>query len=119
MLQSLVILKDVLDNSVFANITQEVYDSAEKGQGVHRALMAHREFPRDVVYMISIGEESGAMSAMFSKVADFYESRVDFSVKELLSYIEPSFISILGVVVGTMMASVLLPMFDMIKTISR
>jgi len=117
--QGLDILKEVIDNSVFALIVDEVLVSVEKGEGVHRPLMKHSEFPKDVVYMISIGEESGKLALMLEKVADFYENKVEFSTKNLLVFIEPVFISLLGAIVGVMLSSVLLPMFDMVKTIQR
>jgi type II secretory pathway component PulF len=117
--QGLDILKGVIDNSVFAHIVEEVLISVEKGEGVHRPLMKHSEFPKDVVYMISVGEESGKLALMLDKVADFYESKVEFTTKNLLVFIEPVFISVLGAIVGVMLSSVLLPMFDMVKTIQR
>jgi type IV pilus assembly protein PilC len=81
--------------------------------------MNHKEFPKDVVYMISVGEESGQLAPMLNKAADFYENKVEFGIKGVLVYIEPMFICILGVVVGGILASVLLPMFDMVKTIQH
>jgi type II secretory pathway component PulF len=117
--QGLDILKDVIDNAVFSQIVGEVLISVEKGEGVHRPLMKHAEFPKDVVYMISVGEESGKLSMMLNKVANFYENKVEFTTKNLLVFIEPAFIILLGGIVGVMMSSVLLPMFDMVKTIQR
>ncbi|NCA80794.1 MAG: type II secretion system F family protein, partial [Sphingobacteriia bacterium] len=119
LLQSLDILEDVIDNVVFAEIVQQVRLSAEKGEGLHKPLVNRREFPKDVVYMISIGEQSGQIGPMLNKVADFYESKVEFSIKGLLVYIEPVFISLMGVCVGVMLASVILPMFDLVKTIQQ
>ncbi|MBF0618956.1 MAG: type II secretion system F family protein [Candidatus Omnitrophica bacterium] len=119
LLQALDILKEIIDNAVFEEIVQEVRFSAEKGDGVHKALVSRTEFPKDAVYMISVGEKAGKMGAMLYKVADFYESKVEFAIKELLLYIEPAFIITLGGCVGVMLASVILPMFDMVKTIQR
>ncbi len=119
LLRALAIVKEVIDHSVFSNIVQEVANSAEKGEGLNRPLMKHAEFPKDVVYMISVGEESGQLAPMLNKAADFYENKVEFEIRGLLVYIEPIFISVLGAVVGVILASVLLPMFDMIKTIQH
>ncbi|MBF0122356.1 MAG: type II secretion system F family protein [Candidatus Omnitrophica bacterium] len=119
LLQALTILKEVIDNSLFSEIVQEVRDSAEKGEGLSGPLKKHKEFPADVVYMLSVGEETGKIGPMLNKAADFYENKVEYAIKGLLVYIEPAFISILGVCVGGILASVLLPMFDMIKTIHR
>jgi type IV pilus assembly protein PilC len=119
MLQSLRIVQQVLGNVVFTEIVQDVYESVEKGEGIHQALFKHREFPKDVVYMISVGEKSGNIGMMLNKIADFYESKVQFEVKELVVLIEPAFIVMMAVSVGGILASVILPMFDMIKTIQR
>ncbi|MEI6438472.1 MAG: type II secretion system F family protein [Candidatus Omnitrophota bacterium] len=119
LLRALTILKDVIDNSHFAVIIGEIMDSAERGEGVSGPLKKHREFPADMVYMLSVGEETGKIGPMLSKAADFYENKVEYSIKGLLLYIEPVFISVLGACVGVILASVLLPMFDMIKTIQR
>ncbi len=119
LLQSLNILEDVIDNVVFEEIVQTVRLSAEKGEGLHKPLMNRQEFPKDVVYMISVGEQSGQIGPMLNKVADFYESKVEFAIKGLLVYIEPIFICFMAVVVGIMLASVILPMFDLVKTIQQ
>ena len=119
MLQGLKIVQKVLGNVVFAEIVQEVYNSVEKGEGIYKALMSRREFPKDVSYMISVGEKSGNIGMMLNKVADFYESKIEFEVKDLMVLIEPTFIAMIGVCVGGILASIILPMFDMIKTIQR
>ncbi len=119
LLQALSILQEVIENSVFADIVAQVRESAEKGEGLSGPLKKHKEFPADVVYMLSVGEESGKIGPMLSKAANFYENKVEYSIKGLLVYIEPAFICILGACVGVILASVLLPMFDMMKTIQR
>jgi type IV pilus assembly protein PilC len=119
LLQSFKILQQILENTVFVAIVGEIYTSVEKGEGIHPALMARREFPRDVTYMISVGESTGNLGMMLNKVADFYESKVQFQVKELMVLVEPAFIAIMGIVVGVIMASIILPMFEMVKTIQR
>ena len=116
-LVALNMVKQVLSNVVFVEILKEVYDSVERGEGIHKPLIPRKEFPKDVTYMISVGEQSGNIGQMLNKVADFYESKVEFEVKDLVALIEPIFICILGAVVGVIMASMILPMFDMIKTI--
>ena len=119
MLQGLAIVQKVVENNVFAEIVRDVYLSTEKGEGLYKALLKRKEIPKDVTYMVSVGEKAGNMGTMLNKVADFYESKVQFEVKELMVLIEPMFIMMLGVVVGGIMASMILPMFDMVKTIQR
>ena len=69
--------------------------------------------------MISVGEQSGNIGSMLSKIADFYETKVEFEIKDLVTLIEPAFIVILGIVVGIIMAAMILPLFDMVKTIEN
>ncbi|MBF0571101.1 MAG: type II secretion system F family protein [Candidatus Omnitrophica bacterium] len=119
MLMSLRILQQVLGNVVYVGIIGEVYANVEKGEGIYSALVARREFPKDVTYMISVGEKSGNIGVILNKIADFYENKVQFQVKELMVFIEPAFITLMAAVVGVIMASIILPMFDMIKTIKQ
>ena len=69
--------------------------------------------------MIAVGEETGQLGPMLTKIAGFYDTAAEYSLKKLIALIEPLFIIMLGIVVGFIMASMLLQMFDMIKTINR
>ena len=75
------------------------------------------EFPPDVIQMVSVGEETGNLDDMLNKIADFYDMTVNYAVKKLTTVIEPIFLVILGAMVGLIMASMLLPIFDMVKTL--
>jgi type IV pilus assembly protein PilC len=119
LLQSFRIVQNVLDHVVFTKIIDNVYTSVEKGETINQVLSNYREFPRDVTYMISVGEKTGNMGLMLNKIADFYENKVQFEVKNLMLLIEPTFVAVMGVVVGGILASMILPMFDMVKTIHR
>jgi type IV pilus assembly protein PilC len=80
-------------------------------------LKISEEFPSDVVQMVSVGEETGALDTMLNKVADFYDMTVSYAVKKMTTVIEPVFLVITGIMVGCIMASMLLPIFDMIKAL--
>ena len=67
--------------------------------------------------MISAGEESGNLDGMLNKIADFYDTAVSYSLKKLTALIEPLLLAIMGAVVALIMASVLIPIFDMVKII--
>jgi len=71
-----------------------------------------------VTHMIDVGEETGRLSEMLVKVADFYESEVDATVKALTSLIEPILIVFLGVVVGFIVISIMAPMFKLVSSIN-
>ena len=70
-------------------------------------------FPEMVTSMIAVGEETGALDQMLEKIADFYDEEVDAAVKGLTSMIEPIVICIMGVVIGTIVIAMFMPMFEM------
>ena len=75
-------------------------------------------FPPMVTQMIGVGEATGALDTMLSKIADFYEEEVDTAVAGLLTLLEPIMIAILGVVVGGIVISMYLPIFDLISKLT-
>ena len=89
----------------------------EKGERISEPLKVSGEFPPDVVQMVLVGEETGNLDEMLNKIADFYEMTVNYAVKKLSTVIEPVFLVIMGGMVGLIMASMLMPIFDMIKTL--
>ncbi len=116
-LESLDIVKEVTGNEVLAHVIANVKKGVEKGERMSETLKISEEFPPDVVQMVSVGEDTGALVEMLNKVGDFYDMAVDYAVKKLTVIIEPVFLVIMGVMVGCIMASMLLPMFDMVKTL--
>ncbi len=117
LLQSLDIVRDVVGNEIIASVVTSVRESVEKGERIAQPLRESGEFPQDAVQMIAVGEETGRLGYMLNRVADFYDTTVKFAVRKLTMLIEPVLLIVLGVTVGFIMASMLLPMFDMIKTV--
>ncbi len=116
-LQAFDILRDVVGNEVFSRVVANVRMAVENGEKISQPLKISEEFPPDAVQMMIAGEESGQLPSMLDKIADFYESAVGYSIKKLTSLIEPLFIIIMAGMVGFIMASMLLPIFDMVKTL--
>lgn len=114
-LQSLDIVRDVIDNMVLARVISQVRVTVEKGGEIAESLKTSLEFPPDVVQMVSVGENSGNLETMLTKISDVYEMYVDYSIKKLIILIEPIFLVFLGGLVGFIMASMLLPIFDLVK----
>jgi type IV pilus assembly protein PilC len=81
-------------------------------------LRATGVFPPMVAQMIGAGESTGALDAMLAKIADFYEEEVDVAVAGLLTILEPAMICILGVIVGGIVISMYMPLFDLISQMS-
>lgn len=116
-LQSLYITKEVLGNEVLAHIIDDARKYIEKGEKLSEPLRVSNEFPPDVIQMIYVGEESGNLDGMLGKIADFYDITVNYAIKKLTTVIEPVFLMVMGCMVGVIMASMLMPIFDMVKTL--
>ena len=95
----------------------EVRKSVEEGKTISAPLVETKVFPSMVCQMISVGEQTGALDQMLSKIADFYEDEVDTAVNGLMKLIEPIMIVILGVIIGTIVIAMYLPMFAMFSEI--
>jgi len=100
-------------NIVFEEAVYRMKDEVATGQRLQRAMENTGLFPNMVVQMIAVGEESGALDTMSSKVADFYEAEVDNAVDSMSSLLEPLIMAILGVLVGGMVIAMYLPIFKL------
>lgn len=100
-------------NRVYKNAVLRVRDEIAIGQRLQFAIQESGLFPHMVVQMISIGEESGSLDSMLSKVADFYEEEVDNLVDNLSSLMEPMIMMVLGVLVGGLIVAMYLPIFKL------
>jgi type IV pilus assembly protein PilC len=92
-------------------------DAIRQGAPIHAPLEGEPVFPPMVTRMIAVGEETGNLDGMLSKIADFYESEVDNTVKSLTSIIEPVMILVVGAIVGAIIISMYLPMFRIFELI--
>jgi type IV pilus assembly protein PilC len=110
-LMALEIVRDTSGNQIIANAIEEARREIQTGGMISLALQKERVFPNMAIQMISIGEETGDLDQMLSKVADFYENEVEEAVKALTSIIEPLMIVVLGGMVGSILLSMYLPMF--------
>jgi type IV pilus assembly protein PilC len=116
-LQAMAIVEKVVENEVIARVIHESRDSLEKGRSMTEPMNNHWAFPPLVTQMISIGEGTGALDAMLSKIAEFYEKEVEQSTDRLKSLIEPIMIVVLAGLVGVIVMSIMVPMFSMFEQI--
>ena len=100
-------------NIVYENAVLRMRDEVSTGQRLQRSMETTGLFPNMVVQMIAVGEESGSLDAMSSKVADFYEAEVDNAVDAMSSLLEPLIMAILGVLVGGLVIAMYLPIFKL------
>jgi type IV pilus assembly protein PilC len=100
-------------NIVYEQAVLRMRDEVATGQRLQRAMENTGLFPNMVIQMIAVGEESGSLDAMSAKVAEFYELEVDTAVDGLSSLLEPLIMAILGVLVGSLVIAMYLPIFKM------
>jgi type IV pilus assembly protein PilC len=117
-LEGLDITARTAGNAVIEQALLNVKKSLEEGKTLSDPLREANVFPGMVTQMIAVGEQTGAMDAMLSKIADFYEEEVDAAVKDLLTALEPIMIVFLGSVVGGVVISLYLPLFSLIGELS-
>lgn len=99
-------------NRVYINAIYSVRQDVTTGQPLHFAMRMTNRFPALATQMVSIGEESGCLSSMLNRVADYYEEEVDNRIDALTSLMEPIIIVVLGIVVGIVVISMYLPIFE-------
>ncbi len=116
-LQALVIVRDTTGNAVISRAIQSVHDSVKEGESMTAPLAASKVFPPMVISMVEVGEETGALPDMLTRIADTYDDEVDNAVAGLTSVIEPIMIIVLAVIVGTIVIAMFMPMIQIIGTL--
>ena len=100
-------------NQVYVQATKRIQNEVSTGTSLTVAMQNANVFPSMVIQMCSIGEESGALDGMLSKVADFFEAEVDDAVEALSSLMEPMIMVVLGTLIGGMVVAMYLPIFKL------
>ena len=116
-LEALDIVAETAGNETVAIALRDTQSAVKRGDTLARPLEQHEVFPAMVTQMIAVGEETGALDEMLDKIADFYDQEVTATVDALTSLIEPLMIVVMGTIVGGMIISLYLPMFNIIKLI--
>jgi len=117
-LQALNIVRETSGNEAVARAIQQVHDAVKEGESMSMPLEASGVFPGMVVSMVDVGEETGALPEMLSRIADNYEDEVDTAVEGLTSVIEPIMIVFLAVIVGTIVIAMFVPLISIIGEMS-
>jgi type IV pilus assembly protein PilC len=116
-LEGLEITAKTAGNRIIQDAIMESRASIAGGESIAAPLQKSQVFPPMVISMIAVGEQTGGLDEMLSKIADFYDEEVDAAVSGLLAMMEPVMIVFLGVVVGGMVVSMYLPIFDMMNAV--
>ena len=117
-LQSLTIVRDTTGNRVLTKAIQNVHDSVKEGESMTQPLSQCKVFPPMVTSMVEVGEETGALADMLTRIANTYDDEVDNAVAGMTAAIEPALIIVLALVVGTIVIAMFLPMIDIISSVS-
>lgn len=117
-LQSLTIVRDTTGNRVLTKAIQSIHDSVKEGESMTQPLSQCKVFPPMVVSMVEVGEETGALADMLTRIANTYDDEVDNAVAGMTAAIEPALIIVLAVVVGTIVIAMFMPMVDIISSVS-
>lgn len=116
-LQAISIVEKVVLNEVISKVLNESKKALENGEPLTKPMKEHWIFPPLVTQMMIIGEQTGSLDEMLAKIADFYEQEVDTMSDRLKSLVEPIMIVIIAALVGLIVLSIIVPMFDMFQHI--
>ena len=117
-LQAIEITGQAAGNAVIEHAMKDVQQSVKEGEPITTPLEKVSVFPPMVTQMIAVGEETGSLDAMLGKIADFYEDEVNASIKSLTSVIEPILMLGVGIIVGVVVISMYLPIFNMMNIVN-
>jgi general secretion pathway protein F len=113
LITALQIVGKIVDNSLIARVIDNAVDEIQAGRSLAGTLDQSRWFPPIAVQMMSVGEQSGELEGMLNKIADTYEREVESHIMALTSMLEPVMILVMGLIVGFVVISILLPIFEM------
>lgn len=116
-LQALESAANVTNNTVVIEGVNSAIEGIKKGSSLSILLKKINVFPPMMISMVSIGEESGALEEMLEKTADYYDEELETAIQRLISIMEPMMIVVMAVVIGFIVISMMMPMFDMLKTV--
>jgi type IV pilus assembly protein PilC len=118
-LEALSIVRETCTNAVFERMYQRVYESIREGDTISQPLKESRLVDDMVVNMVDVGEETGDLDTMLYKIADVYDEEVNVMVESLISMLEPLMIVILGLIIGTIVIALFMPLIKLIEGLSK
>ena len=119
MLETIQITADISGNQLYTDMWESVHTAVQQGSKISQPLQEHDLLPKNVINMISAGEQSGKLGTVLRDVADFYAKELRNTIKAVTSMIEPLMIVIMGVVVGFIAMSIILPVFKMSSLVKK
>lgn len=117
LMQALDVVGETTGNAVISEVMHDVARGVRDGKPISVPLAAHDVFPPMVTHMVEVGEETGQLSAMLDKVAEFYDHEVAVATESLTAALEPVMVIVMGAIIGTMVICLYLPMFTIYENI--
>ncbi|MGN0144793.1 MAG: type II secretion system F family protein [Clostridium sp.] len=117
LIDSITIVSDVIKNRIAKDALIKVNEKLSRGEGLHYSIEEVGIFPNMLCSMVKIGEETGSLDEILNKTADFYDEELDTTIQTTVSLMEPALIVIMGIVIGFMIISIMMPMFDVYSQI--
>lgn len=118
-LETLALASESVNNRCVQRVLGRVLDRVRGGEGLANALKAEPLFPPVVVQMVATGEESGRLDELLQSVSEYYDQQVSYTVKKLITYVEPVLLVVVGLGVLAMASAVLVPMWDLVRVFKR
>jgi general secretion pathway protein F len=112
LLQAMTIVRDILGNQSIAAAIEPIRNGIKKGEGISQPMKQSGVFPPLAMHLIEVGEESGKLDSMLIQVGEVYDVEVRNSIKNLIAFFEPALILVMGVVIGTIVVSMLMAIFS-------
>lgn len=112
LLQAMTLVRDVLGNQGIATMIEPIRNGIKKGEGISQPMKQSGVFPPLAMHLVEVGEESGKLDGMLVQVAEVYDNEVRNSVRNLIAFFEPALILVMGIIIGTIVVSMLLAIFS-------
>jgi general secretion pathway protein F len=112
LLQAMTIVRDIIGNQSIARAIEPIRNGIKKGEGIAQPMKQSAVFPPLAMHLIEVGEESGKLDSMLIQVGDVYDVEVRNSIKNLIAFFEPALILLMGIIIGTIVVSMLMAIFS-------
>ncbi len=112
LLQAMTIVREIITNQSIATTIEPIRNGIKKGEGITQPMKQSGVFPPLAIHLIEVGEESGKLDSMLIQVAEVYDSEVRTGVKNLIAFFEPALILLMGIIIGTIVVSMLMAIFS-------
>ena len=112
LIEALKIVSDVAGNKIAENALLKIRDKVMRGESLYSSMVESEIFPEMLYSMVKIGEETGSLDDILNKTADFYDEELETIIQTTVALMEPILIVVMGLVIGFMVISIMMPMFD-------